>query len=215
MSKLGKGVIFLSTGKLKINIGELNVELEGDNDLLYRSFSDIRTDGSFRSGSKPTVRSIDERLNRKAEPKLETITAEAVNNEAEPQTDEITVTAAIAESSDTVKTPISQDLPDINTLILEKKKMATSAWMLIMAWSASHKGKIEFTKKQLRKIYNNSSKHVGLRSKDFISNFMLLLLNDYIVMTGKNTFELTDNGYEQAYSLLTESENTDSMNIAI
>ncbi len=193
----------MSTGKLKINIGELNVELEGDNDLLYRSFSDIRTDGSFRTDGKATVRSIDESICRIQESKLEIAAATAETEEAVPETIEAPVTQT------------SHDLPDINTLILEKKKLATSAWMLIMAWSASHKGKIEFNKKQLRKIYNNSSKHIGLRSKDFISNFMLLLLNDYIVMTRKNTFELTDHGYEQAYAILTESENPDSMNIAI
>ena len=182
----------LSNGKLKITCGDLNVELEADNDLLYRSFSDMRIDGSF-SNNITAIKAIEKR-------------GIAISSETEKEA--VCSPAEVDNTSTVIEIPSYQnstDLPDFNALILEKRSFSTSNWMLFMAWSVSHKGKIKFTKKQIRKIYNNSCKHIGLRSKDFVSNFMLLLLNDYIVRIEKNTFELSDSGYKQAYSLLTDT----------
>lgn len=194
----------MSTGKLKISYGELLVELEGDNELLYRSFSDMRLDGSF-SNLSAGIKAVEKHTALKSEPVKEVIPAES---------DE----SVTADSSDVIELrelTSASELPDFNSLILEKKTFTVSAWMLFMAWSVSHKGRIKFSKKQLKKIYCNSCKHIGLRSKDFVSNFMMLLLNDYIAMVEKNTFTLTDYGYKQAYAMLSEVNNESELSEAI
>lgn len=191
----------MSNGKIKITCGDLVFELEADNELLYRSFSDLRLDGGFSNN----ISSVKSRISAISE----TIRAE--------QKDSATMSECENEHQ-SVEVPSSHpaaDLPDFNSLILERRSFSTSNWMLFMAWSVSHKGKIRFTKKQIHKIYCNSCKHIGLRSKDFISNFMLLLLNDYIVMVDKNTYELSETGYDKVHSVLGDSKEPDLLSQAI
>lgn len=192
----------MSNGKLIIDCGELHVELEADNELLYRSFSDLRNGVSF-TNSSATIKSI-------RSDSSDVNADDSVDFVAEPQNIE-----PLHVVEEVLTHQVASELPDFNSLILERRKFSTSNWMLLMAWSVSHKGKIKFTKKQLRKIYHNSSKHIGLRSKDFVSNFMLLLLNDYIIMVDKNTFELSETGYQNSYSLLVEASNAEKLNEAI
>lgn len=191
----------MSNGKIKITCGDLIFELEADNELLYRSFSDIRIDGGFSndiSSVKSKVSAISEKI--KAEQREVALAPEEESTHLDV---------------DTSPNHHADDIPDFNSLILERRVFSTSNWMLFMAWSVSHNGKIRFTKKQLHKIYCNSCKHIGLRSKDFISNFMLLLLNDYIVMIDKNIYELSETGYNKVLSVFDESKNSDLLNQVI
>ena len=48
----------------------------------------------------------------------------------------------------------------------------------------------------------------GIDTVGVLTQYQPLLLNDYIIRIDKNTFELSDSGYKQAYSLLTDTNDT-------
>ena len=185
----------MAGSKIKISTDSLNIEIEGGDDLIYKIFTDLKN-GRFLPPPAPAAEQAEHnRLSLISTGEHTTETA------AQPDDEPVRETADVFTSS-----PATAHLPDLNELILEKRRFTQTEWMILLAWFASHKGKSSFTKKDFRKPYMSISKYTKMRSNQLKSNLISLILNDCIICVEKDVYLMTDTGIERALSLLTTEQ---------
>ncbi|MGN1169680.1 MAG: hypothetical protein ACI4RB_06125 [Acutalibacteraceae bacterium] len=185
----------MAGSKIKISTDSLNIEIEGSDDLIYKIFTDLKN-GRFLPPPAPAAEQAEHsRLSLISTGEQTTETAAQPDDEPDRETDDV-FTAS----------PATAHLPDLNELILEKRRFTQTEWMILLAWFASHKGKSSFTKKDFRKPYMSISKYTKMRSNQLKSNLISLILNDCIICVEKDVYLMTDTGIERALSLLTTEQ---------
>ncbi len=172
----------MANSTIKIDCKDYNIEIEGLEEFIYRIFSDLRQFG-FSSVSKIEFSNEN---------------TEAVQPEVEEVKDNIR------------HVPEQKPLPDLNLLILERRRFTQSQWMLLMAWFCSHNGKIFFSKKDIKKMYTTLKKYTKMKSGDFSSFFIQLIYNNHITKVDSDSFELSRAGYNKAVDLLRDKNSDDS-----
>ena len=180
----------MSECKIKIASESLKIEIEGTSDLIYKIFTDLK-DGRFSPPPEPVS------INKPEAAQLSLICSD--------EKDSSDTQSADALPQDDIKAvnPANNHTPDLNELILEKRRFTQTEWMILLAWFASHKGKVAFTKKDIRKPYLSISKYTKMRSNQLKSNLISLIFNDYLIAVEKDVYMMTDAGIERAISLLT------------
>ena len=188
----------MAGSKIKISTDSLNIEIEGGDDLIYKIFTDLKN-GRFLPPPAPAA----EQAEQAEHSKLSLISTGEQTTEAAAQPDD----EPVRETADVITaSPATSHLPDLNELILEKRRFTQTEWMILLAWFASHNGKCSFTKKDFRKPYMSISKYTKMRSNQLKSNLISLILNDCIICVEKDVYLMTDTGIERALSLLTTEQ---------
>lgn len=170
----------MANSNLKVTCKDYNVEIEGLDELIYKIFTDLREYG-FSAISKVEV-------------------SDNSNTDAPKETGKVIDNVhSISET---------KALPDLNILILEKRRFTQSQWMLLIAWYCSHHGKIFFTKKDVKKMYTSLRKYTRMKTSDFSTFFIQLIYNNYISQVDAERFELSSTGFDKSVELLSDKEET-------
>lgn len=179
----------MADSKIKISSDSLNIEIEGTSELIYKIFTDLK-DGRFLPPPEPAAQT---------EPEPAQLNLISTDRQAADNTRKIDVLP-----QDNIKPvrPATTHMPDLNELILERRRFTQTEWMILLAWFTSHKGKFTFTKKDINKPYMKTSKYTGMKHNQLKSNLISLILNDCIVCVEKGTYLMTDTGIKRAISLL-------------
>lgn len=137
--------------KLKINIGDANIELEGESSLVHTIFAELRDKGLGQISQQSHGNTL---TNDK-----ENFAPDAKNIE------DITILHEKTEDTTSIK------LPNIKDVVMKNLPKTEAEWVLIYAFYASGEGKNTFTAEDLRQMYRETNRHSDTRSKNFSTNF--------------------------------------------
>lgn len=169
--------------KLKVCVGDANIELEGDGDLVHTIFSELRESGLGKLSASISVRP-------KTEPPKE---AESVVIPVADKNNE--------KSSDRQQMEAST-LPNIDTVVIKDLPKTEAEWILIYALYASKQGTKVFTENDLRQEYQDSSRWNDSRRKNFAANIKKAVTSDWFKIVNDSNYSLLPAGKEKAYEIL-------------
>ena len=137
--------------KLKVCIGNANIELEGEGNLVHTIFSELREDGLGKLSDSVPVEIKNDVSDREIG---NNIPCEEKNNIEikEPQ---------IKETS---------KLPQINTIVIKNLPKTETEWIVVYALYVSEQGTKIFNKEDLRQLYQDSGRLDENRNKNFSTN---------------------------------------------
>lgn len=137
--------------KLKVCIGNANIELEGEGNLVHTIFSELREDGLGKLSDSVPVEIKNDVSDREIG---NNILCEEKNNIEikEPQ---------IKETS---------KLPQINTIVIKNLPKTETEWIVVYALYVSEQGTKIFNKEDLRQLYQDSGRLDENRNKNFSTN---------------------------------------------
>lgn len=169
----------MSDFKLKITIGNAQIELEGEGELVHTIFQELRKTGL--GNISPLVRA--ERHTALSENTTQNNSGELPNEPAD---------------SITPSGPTSGfEVPSLNNVVLQGRPKKESKWMLIYAAYASNWGEILFTREDLRSKYNEAKRATETRSKNFATNLRSLSASNYISAVNDTQFRMECVGLEK------------------
>lgn len=164
--------------KLKIIIGEAQIELEGDGELVHTIFQEVKDTGLgklaplVQNSSKGTVRSSAGSLNGSDEDTPDSL------DESLPE------------------------LPSLQDVVLQGKPKTEREWLLVYAAYASNWGHNLFTREDLREKYTETKRATSARSKNFVSNLKSLSTARYISANNDTDFRLNQSGIQKAKDIV-------------
>ncbi|NLH45115.1 MAG: hypothetical protein GX451_03165 [Acholeplasmataceae bacterium] len=176
----------METFKLKVSVGNAEINLEGDGELVHIIFQELKESG------------------------LGKLAPSAINYQpATTYNDIIENTCENNQKSDDLSdhTPPSQtqELPTLENVVLQGTPKTESDWLLIYAVYCSEQGKTLFTKDDLRTKYNETNRMTDARSKNFMTNVKSLVSSKYISAVNANEFRLENDGLVKAKAILNGS----------
>lgn len=169
--------------KLKVCIGDANVELEGDGDLVHTIFSELRENGLGKL-------SIPIKANTSRTP------------------EETAATSAPSEERQDTKAndqPAEIQLPQINTVVVKNAPKTEAEWILVYALYVSGEGTKTFTEDDLRKMYQDSGRWNDSRSKNFSANLKKAVASNWFAFVNDSNYSLLEPGKILAYEILQRS----------
>jgi hypothetical protein len=168
--------------KLKVCIGNANIELEGEGNLVHTIFLELRENGlgklSEHIATRPTTESQKEDLI------------------AAPTSDESAQKVVTQQSNEL------SDLPNIDTIVIKNLPKTESEWILIYALFTSAQGSKLFTEDDLREMYHSSGRWNESRGKNFSKNLKNTVVADWITAINDSTYSLLATGKTKAYEIL-------------
>lgn len=182
--------------KLKVCVGDANIELEGDGKLVHTIFSELRENGLGKLGTPELMLSRYEEANELPITKIEE-TAPVTNNQN------------VDAHSHKQKSAIL--LPNIKDVALKNLPKTEAEWVLVYALYASDEGKKAFTADDVRQMYHGSNRFTDTRSKNFATNIKKAVTSNWFITINDTEYSLTDCGKALAYEILQRtSENSSS-----
>lgn len=170
--------------KLKINIGNANVELEGEGSLVHTIFSELREFGLGKlSNCEPATRSLSQQNNTK-DTTREDEQEEAVTQEAKEK---------------------AFELPNIKDIVMKNLPKTEAEWVLVYALYASNMGSQTFTADDLRQMYHDTNRYTESRNKNFSTNVRKAVTIDWFTCINENDYALSDVGKNAAYEVIQRS----------
>lgn len=170
----------MSDFKLKIVIGDAQIELEGDGELVHTIFQEVKDTGLGKLA--PFVQ---------ANPKHLHVPVDESSSDTDNSKDT---------QGETIEPPT--ELPTLQNVVLQGLPQRESDWLLIYAAYASDWGKTLFTKDDLRAKYSETKRTTENRRKNFAANLKSLSTSRYISAVNDKEFRLDKAGIEKAQSIL-------------
>ncbi len=175
------------TFKLKVCVGDANIELEGDGKLVHTIFSELRENGLGKLGTSefmlPRYEEVDETSITKIEENV------PVTNNENVDTHDHKEKSAIL-------------LPNIKDVVLKNLPKTEAEWMLVYAFYASDEGKKAFTEDDVRQMYHASNRFTESRNKNFATNRRKAVTSNWFITINDTEYSLTDRGKALAYEIL-------------
>ena len=166
----------MSEFKLKVSIGNANIELEGEGELVCKFFQELRENG-LGELAKTSIMNTLENGNTTSENPIATQFSTDVNKD-------------------------STNYPTLNDIALSDKIKGEQNWVLIYALYASEFGAQSVTKKAIRQMYATTKRATSTRSKNLSTNMKKLVSNQFLSALNNTNFIITDNGKAHAKALL-------------
>lgn len=173
----------MSDFKLKIMIGDAQIELEGDSEIVHTIFQELKDTGLGKLASLVQASSKG------------TDTATARMPFAGPFSKET------EENPDNSNKSLPE-LPSLQDVVLQGLPQKESDWLLIYAAYASDWGRTCFTRDDLRAKYDETKRTTATRRKNFAANLKSLSTSRYISAVNDKEFRLSQTGIEKAKGIL-------------
>lgn len=167
--------------KLKVTIGDAQIELEGNGELVHTIFQELRDNGL----GKLTLHYSQNTKNSNFA--LPTIANENVSCEEE----------AIVSAED-----LNGHLSTLENIVLTGGPNTEAEWLLVYATYCSNQGQALFTREDLKKKYKETNRMTPARSKNFALNLKTLVTDKYIVAVNANDFRLENSGLSRAKAII-------------
>lgn len=168
--------------KLKVSVGNANVELEGDGELVHTIFTELREQGLGQlSPQNDCVSAFDNNQN----------TTELPNEIEEIVNSPQKTMNANTFIKPNIKDVVIKDLPD-----------SEAEWLLVYALYVSDEGANTFTADDLRQMYKESNRMTQARSKNFSANFKKSVASDWFTAVNDTDYTLTTKGKSIALDIL-------------
>lgn len=167
--------------KLRVTVGDAQIELEGNGELVHTIFQELRDNGL----GKLTLHYSQSTNNSNVA--LPT----SVNENVSPKEDPIIST----EDTD-------GSLPTLENIVLMGGPKTEAEWLLVYATYCSNQGKTLFTRDDLKKKYNETNRMTSARSKNFVTNLKTLVADKYIVAVNADSFRLESAGLSKATAII-------------
>lgn len=176
--------------KLKVCIGNANIELEGEGNLVHTIFSELREDGLGKLSDSVPVEIKNDVSDREIG---NNILCEEKNNIEikEPQ---------IKETS---------KLPQINTIVIKNLPKTETEWIVVYALYVSEQGTKIFNKEDLRQLYQDSGRLDENRNKNFSTNIKKAIAADWFEIVNNDTYSLSETGKGIAYEIIQRTASSD------
>lgn len=166
--------------KLKVCIGNANIELEGEGNLVHTIFCELRESGLGQLSGSVLVQSK----------------PDEVTNTNTPCAEEIDV-----ESKKTQNTELIE-LPQINTIVIKNLPKTEAEWVVVYALYTSEQGTKLFSKEDLRQMYQDSGRWDDNRSKNFSQNLKKAVAEDWFSIVNESMYSLLETGKKMAYEII-------------
>lgn len=173
--------------KLKIAIGNAQIELEGEGELVHTIFQELRETGL--GNISPLV---------KAEKQIQ-------GDKPDNQNDSDELPHKPMETSPQYDSTLDFELPSLNNVVMQGLPQKESEWLLIYALYASNCGSQFFTKEDLRAKYAESNRVTTSHNNHFADNIKILVSAKYISAINATDFRLEQSGLEKAKDILSGS----------
>ena len=177
--------------KLKVNIGDVCIELEGNRDFVIDIFSDIWQNGFGKISSYQRCQTnYSNNEDTKELPKDSVDT-----NNLDKQTNDFETSTA---------------LPELNDIVMKDIVKTESDWVVVYAYYQSEKGSKTFTIEDLRAKYHETNRYTENRNKKFSSNIKKIVTVNYISAVNKTDYKMTTDGSKYAKKIIFSKEESKS-----
>lgn len=170
--------------KLKIQIGNANVELEGEGAVIQTIFSQLCESGLGALDSQSGKSSIS--------------TVPAANPSPPPK-----ITGA-------ADAQVKETFPSIEVILSKNLPRTESEWILIYAFYASKFGMVPVSRDEIRGVYRQTGRLTRSRSNNFSSNLQNLHASGYLSSSDNLTYALTPAGSNKIQEILTQPQTAKS-----
>lgn len=169
--------------KLRVCIGNANIELEGEGELVHTIFSELRENGLGNLSVSVDTHQVSQNV---VDNKID-----ITQGENDRQVDE----------SEQIRTG-SIKLPNIKDIVMKDLPKTETEWLLIYALYASEEGTSAFTAETLRQLYHDSNRFTETRNKNFSTNLKKAVTSDWFVAINNTDYVLSEVGKKAAYEIL-------------
>lgn len=176
--------------KLKVCIGNANIELEGEGNLVHTIFSELREDGLGKlSDSVPVELKND-------------VSDKGIGNN---------IPCEEKNNIETKETQIKEafKLPQINTIVIKNLPKTEAEWIVVYALYVSEQGTKIFSKEDLRQLYQDSGRLDENRNKNFSANIKKAIAADWFEIVNADTYSLLEAGKKIAYEIIQRTASSD------
>ena len=176
--------------KLKVCIGNANIELEGEGNLVHTIFSELRENGLGKlSASVPGESKND-------------VPDKGVGNN---------ISCEEKNCIEPKESQIREDskLPQINTIVIKNLPKTEAEWIAVYALYVSEQGTKIFNKENLRQLYQDSGRLDDSRNKNFSKNIKKAIAEDWFEIVNDDTYSLSEAGKKIAYEIIQRTASND------
>lgn len=177
----------MSDFKLKITIGNAQIELEGEGELVHTIFQELRESGLGNISPLVSVERHDLHDRNTDQSDSDELPNESVDNVVQ---------------SDSA---ISFELPSLNNVVMQGFPQKESEWLLIYALYASNCGKTFFSREDLKAKYVETNRVSTSHNNHFLENLKILVSSKYISAINATDFRLEQAGIVKARDILSGS----------
>lgn len=170
----------MSDFRLKIQIGNADIELQGEGELVHKIFSELREDGLGALS----------------------ISAKIQTN---PYQDNMNDTVSTEEENGSLKGQV-ENFPAIEDIILKNMPKTEVEWILIYAFYASNFASQPVSRKNIKDMYNTTKRLTETRSKNFASNIQSLASNNFINAVNADDYIITETGKKKVLDILSNKQ---------
>ncbi len=178
----------MSDLKLKFKIDEMELELEGESNLVVKLFHELKEEGLGLLSKKTVVDNIKNNFDQE-------------DKEKKP----IEKTSEEIASTDTF---LSEKLPHLNNIVMEGHPKTEQQWLLVYSLYCSNTGKKFFTDQDLRLKYEESKRATPSRAKNFKTNITKLVASKYIEAINDSDYKITSKGITRAFEIIKDIKKT-------
>lgn len=171
----------METFKLKISLGDAQIELEGNENMVQTIFQELRDKGL--GALQPAIKT------EKPAPSNNNLAAENPQSGAAP-----------APEDD--NPPLTNEIPTLENVVLKGGPQKEAEWILLYAFYCSNQGSSFFTRDDLRSQYDKTNRLTAARSKNFATNIKSLVSSGYISAVNTNDFRIETVGLSKAKAIL-------------
>lgn len=172
--------------KLKVIVGDAQIELEGAGELVHTIFQELRDNGLGQLTPHP--------LNH-----------QAPTDDSHANTDCISEAVRATVNDDKITTQIEPNgeiFPTLENIVLTGGPSKETEWLLIYATYCSRQGTSLFSRDELRSKYDETNRMTPARSKNFATNLKSLVTNKFITAVKTDLFRLESAGLAKAKTII-------------
>lgn len=173
--------------KLKIAIGNAQIELEDEGELVHTIFQELRETGL--GNISPLMSAEHQNLGD----------GSSNQNSSDELPNEPVESSPINDST------LGFELPSLNNVVMQGLPQKESEWLLVYALYASNCGRQPFTREDLRTKYVESNRVTSSHNNHFAENLKILASTKYISAINATDFRLEQLGLEKARDILSGS----------
>lgn len=183
----------MSEFKLKVQIGDANIELEGASEFVYKIFSEIREEG---------LKQLSEIVTNN--PKVH---KEIYNSNL---TEKNILEDSLPDESRTQLESDSIEYPSLQDIKMRSLPKTEAEWVLIYAFYASSFATKEVGRDTIRSMYDETDRFTEARGKNFSTNIINLVGSKYMSAVNSNQFIITEMGKNKVISILNDEKSPEN-----
>lgn len=170
--------------KLKLNVGDASIELEGNGDLVHCIFNELRENGLGKLAHG--VKYVE-----KEEKVIDKDTTSIPNDNS------------ISDKSVELKKSIADtELPNLNDFVIKGNPSTEAEWLLVYVLYQSERGSKLFTKEEIRQKYRETNRYTDTRNKNFAVNYKSLISSNFISSVNDTDYKITPLGKDTAEAIV-------------